>query len=95
MVDTKDPFSPPPVILNYPTLGVLTNGYLTLLNELRHCAPIVMQQKLAEILRESFVTIARALQQFQKEPLRKLEKEEEAVYSAMCQVRFCKSLFVF
>lgn len=85
-IDSKDPYSPPAVLLNYPPLAVLTNGYLSALNELRYCAPMAMQQSLSDILSKNLLLVTNHLNQFHKEPPRKLEKEEEVIFSAMCQV---------
>ena len=41
---------PPYELMDHPPLAVLTNGLLSALNELRHCAPLSLSHRLAAAL---------------------------------------------
>lgn len=45
------PDGPPYELMDHPPLAVLTNGVLGALNELRHCAPVSLSQRLASVLK--------------------------------------------
>lgn len=42
---------PPYELMDHPPLAVLTNGLLGALNELRHCSPLSLSQRLATVLK--------------------------------------------
>ena len=42
--------APPYSLMEHPMLAILTNGLLSALNELRHCAPLSMQHTVAAVL---------------------------------------------
>ena len=42
--------APPYSLMEHPPLAILTNGLLSALNELRHCAPLSMQHTVAAVL---------------------------------------------
>ncbi|PRP82303.1 oligomeric Golgi complex subunit 8-like [Planoprotostelium fungivorum] len=73
---------PSPSLMDFPPLALLTNGYLSSLNELRNCAPFSLHQKLSEYLNDSFERVAISLKQ---EEERRLDKEEEKTFVIMCQ----------
>ena len=85
-LDTRDQILPPTELLDHPPVAVLANGYLTTLNELRHCAPLSLQSRLAEHLAESLYGVATMLQNYAKEGNKKLNSEEHKLFSHMCQV---------
>jgi len=54
---------PPIVLVEHPPLAVYTNGLLAGFNELRHCAPSAIKDRVAECLRVSFQKLAAALEE--------------------------------
>eukprot|EP01114_Cavostelium_apophysatum_P013075 TRINITY_DN3086_c0_g3_i1.p1 TRINITY_DN3086_c0_g3~~TRINITY_DN3086_c0_g3_i1.p1 ORF type:complete len:590 (-),score=143.50 TRINITY_DN3086_c0_g3_i1:10-1779(-) len=91
-IETKEQLSPPYALLDYPTIAIMTNGYLSALNELRHCAVVSLQHRLADRISDSFVSVAQSLQNAKKEiavsgaPTSKKTEEEEKQLSHMSQV---------
>lgn len=53
--------APPPALVDHVPLAVYANGLLAAFNELRHCAPLSVQQPTAAALQESLTAVSAAL----------------------------------
>src|SRR5690606_36537825 len=67
-------------------VAILANGYLSALNELRHCAPLALQGTLGQRMSDSFVSVASTLQNLPRELPKKMTEEEAETFSALCKV---------
>jgi hypothetical protein len=75
---------PFPVLLEYPSVALLVNGFLTTFNELRQCAPLSLQQAISEQLEREFNSIVTVLVLLRNET--HLNTEEEKAFSELSRI---------
>lgn len=84
IIDDKDgskTVNPPMVLVEHPPLAVYTNGILAALNELRHCAPKTIKDRVAQCLLSSF---SRLVSSLQKRKLIDFSGDEMVVFEKAC-----------
>lgn len=74
---------PPIVLVEHPPLAVYTNGLLAGFNELRHCAPSAIKDRVAECLKISFQKLAAALEERR---MMNLHADELEVFNKACSL---------
>ena len=68
-------FEPPIVLVEHQPFAVYVNGILAAFNELRHCAPYIIQKDVAVVLRQSLHAVVDALVERESIGFRKDEKD--------------------
>lgn len=81
--DGSKSMNPPMVLVEHPPLAVYTNGILAALNELRHCAPKTIKDRVAACLQASFSNL---LTQLQKRKVIDFSGDEAIVFNTACEL---------
>ncbi len=87
--DGSKTVTPPMVLVEHPPLAVYTNGILAALNELRHCAPRTIKDKVAKCLEASFAQLVSSLQ---KRKLIDFSGDEAVVFEKACALVYSVQL---
>ena len=80
---STDSLRPPIILVEHPPLAVYTNGILAALNELRHCAPLSIKDKVGILLQNSFDRLVSVMLE---RKMVALSEDESAVFQKACSI---------
>jgi hypothetical protein len=78
-----DSLRPPIILVEHPPLAVYTNGILAAFNELRHCAPLAIKNKVGMLLQKSFDRLVSVMVE---RKMMALSEDETAVFQKACSI---------